>query len=578
MKCIRCGTEFDEGVFCPECGQKYEGIEIVEGEEAVPEMDVIPYAESDDGIDLQLYDGDLSEVKKPFLLSIPVIFIVGLFTCGVGAFIMTILRLMKYSERRKSSIVLLAIWGVFLLLVIGGKLAAPDPSADTNTASMMDSEALDQPQDLEVEEETADKAAQAAREKSVENVKKTGAGEISREEIYAAIMEWEAAGFRLTELGFPKNDIELSSICHIETEHKDRDDDQSDLIAEVEFQEEGYHYYMDFIYGYAEEEGWYVKDVEECRGDEWVMAQLADKEISAMFLEKEANGDEYKYTDIKIEQKQQEYTTFMAETSCKVSSTEGTKSVFYVFTWNWENERWNFEQMQEPEPSVFEPLKEPDDGLISEFISQSEQEVYGENDSEKGQLELVSQDWDNAEDEYAYLYKYVRIENSDLVEKRQNMDVSIRFDRETGYWDYESIRIQYDGEPQKIHTISGIWEGLEYETYEASWSYVIEILSVEPDNNAITINSWCEFTPNGGETEKTSVCAEERLTARNGEYVIPIGGYIVSQTASNGMDFTYEYVVDNGTLFINEESDVMYLSARNSQMSTFLGIEMHLRK
>ena len=519
---------------------------------------------------------NLYKIKNPFLLSIPFIFIVGLFTCGIGAFIMAILRLMKYPDRRKSSIVVLILWGIFMLLMIGGRLAVSDSSEDTHTVSGTVSETSDKPEDADAG--LPDESEKIVNDKSTDKEKETGKEKISGEAIYAAIMEWKTDGFHLAGLGFPKNDIEMSSIFHIETNHKDKDDEQSDLIAEVEFQEEGYHYYLDFIYGYAEEGGWYVKDVEECRGDEWVMVQPTDKEISAMFLEKEANGDEYKYTDLKIEQRQQEYTTFTAGTSCKVSSAEGTKSVFYVFTWNWENERWNFEQMQEPDLSVFEPLKEPDEGLVSEFISQKEKEVYGENDNEKRQIELVSQDWDNEENEYAYLYKYVRVENSDLVEERQNMDVSIRFDNETGYWDYESIRIQYDEETQKIHTISGIWEGLEYETYEASWSYIIEILSVESDNNAITINSWCEFTPNGGETEKTSVCEEERLTARNGEYVIPIGGYIVSQTASSGMDFTYKYIVDNGTLFINEESDVMYLSARNSQMSTFLGIEMHLRE
>ena len=36
MKCKTCGTEFDEGVFCPECGTKCEGSELLD-ENAVQE-------------------------------------------------------------------------------------------------------------------------------------------------------------------------------------------------------------------------------------------------------------------------------------------------------------------------------------------------------------------------------------------------------------------------------------------------------------------------------------------------------------------------------------------------------------
>ena len=66
------------------------------------------------------------------------------------------------------------------------------------------------------------------------------------------------------------------------------------------------------------------------------------------------------------------------------------------------------------------------------------------------------------------------------------------------------------------------------------------------------------------------------MTQRQGEYTIPVGGYIVEHTASKGMNFTYEFVEEEGKLFINEEADILYLSVKNPKMSIVLGVEMSL--
>lgn len=557
MKCKKYGSEFEKGLFCPECGQGYEDKRMLKSEEEGTNVD----------------GNSFSEEKNPILLSIPVIFLVGLLTCGIGSIIMAIVRLKKYPERRKSSIAIIVILIVFFLLVICSALT--DSQTETSATMEENRSTMDEISDLDTE--LRNETKEASNDRSIGRSNETGPVKITDKEIYAVLSEWQASGLKLTELGFPKNDVALSSISHIETAYADKSDPQSNLVVEVEFQEDGYHYYFDFIYGYSsEDEEWYAKDVEKCRGNEWVMLQPTDKEISLMLLEKETN-DEYDYSDIVIKQKGQDFFTFTAEVSCTVTSTEGIKSTNYIFIWIWENEIWNFVQIQEPEPSLFEPLKEPDDSYAINIISKKEEELLKEDDGRKKRIEFITKDWKNTDEEYSYMYQYLQIVNSNLVETRQNINMEIRFDRETGYWKYENIDCEYSENFQKIYTIEGIWEGLEYETYEASWKYIVEILSINPDNQEITINSWCEFSPNGGEVEITSVCNEEKVAVRNGEYIIPVGGYIVDHVASKGMDFTYKYVVEDGMLFINEESDIMFLSVSNSQMSIFLGIEMQLR-
>lgn len=74
--------------------------------------------------------------------------------------------------------------------------------------------------------------------------------------------------------------------------------------------------------------------------------------------------------------------------------------------------------------------------------------------------------------------------------------------------------------------------------------------------------------------DSIQVCDKEKITFKDGEYAIPVGGYSVDHNASDGMDFTYNYIVEQGKLFVNEENETVYLSVQNPKMSIFMGIEM----
>lgn len=562
MKCIRCGKEFDEGIFCPVCGQRCDEPEFQNNKEELLEEDMMLYTMSDSDMKQEESndaerDGIIAKKKRPVILSIPIIFLVGFFTYGIGAIIMGIIRLKKYPEKLISSIVIMAIWGSVLLISVAGILGTP--RSETKMAAT-----------------NANDSASKRNDDTLNGKNGKEAKEITNNDIYETISEWQESGFSLIKLGFPKNMVELSSVHNIEAVYTDKNDKKSDIIAEVEFQEEGYQYYLKFIYAYSEEEDdWYAKDIEKCRGTEWVMSQPTDKEIADFFIEKEAKG-EYSYSDLVINEREQEYTTFTAKASCTVSSLEGNKQADYIFEWEWEDEEWDYVKMLEPEPSRFKPIDKPNEDFIAEFISQEEASFLQNDDGRKRKIELVGEDWNKTDEDDSYLYECLRIENTRLVETRQNMEAEIKFNGETGYWDYENVFWNYDENIEKIYTIDGTWEGVEYETFEASWKYVVEILSVDLEDNAITINSWCEFTTGDGEPEKTQVCNGEKMTQRQGEYTIPVGGYIVEHTASKGMNFTYEFVEEEGKLFINEEADILYLSVQNPKMSIVLGVEMSL--
>lgn len=47
MKCIKCGTEFNEGIFCPECGHKYDEAEIARLEKEKKEQQAREKAEKE---------------------------------------------------------------------------------------------------------------------------------------------------------------------------------------------------------------------------------------------------------------------------------------------------------------------------------------------------------------------------------------------------------------------------------------------------------------------------------------------------------------------------------------------------
>lgn len=300
--------------------------------------------------------------------------------------------------------------------------------------------------------------------------------------------------------------------------------------------------------------------------------QPTDEEISSLFMEREAD-DQYIYSDIIIEQKKQEDTLFTAKLKCSVKSSEGIKNAEYMLTWNWGDEGWNFDQIHKMQSSLFAPLHEPDDNFVTDCILDKEL-LLQSGESQEGRIELVDKNWVNADEEYSYIYQYLQIESTKLFETRQKIEAEIKFNQETGCWDYENVLWKYDDKIEKVCTINGIWKGVEYETYEASWKYIIEILSADSDDGTIVINSWCEFTRSDGEVDSIQVCDKEKITFKDGEYAIPVGGYSVDHNASDGMDFTYNYIVEQGKLFVNEENETVYLSVQNPKMSIFMGIEM----
>lgn len=94
MKCTKCGFEFEEGIFCPECGTKNVEIE----EKAISSK--------------TLND------EKPIFLSIVVIAIVFWFSAGIGSLIMTVVRMVKYPQRKRSNIALLIFHAIWVLLIV----------------------------------------------------------------------------------------------------------------------------------------------------------------------------------------------------------------------------------------------------------------------------------------------------------------------------------------------------------------------------------------------------------------------------------------------------------------------------
>lgn len=462
----------------PENQRKQQGFqtsrETISGEHI--EQNLLFNSESGlNGYENQTQRNEKIKKKKPIILSIPVIMLVGLFTCGFGSLVMSIIRLKKYPERKKSSIVVLGICVCVLLIIIWGIFSDSQQKTESYVA------------------------AEATNNISDETIN-------------------------------PEKNLEVVS-----------DENRLQPTNEETVQEE-------------------------------IKSLPTDEEICSLFLEREAN-DQYVYSDVTVEQKEQSGTSFTAKVKCLVESTEGNKSAEYTLTWNGENERWNLDQIQEVPGSEFIPLHEPDDNSMLESVLDKEMSAQIDDGKEK-RLEMIGGNWVNTDEEYSYMYQYLLIEDTQLFETRQTLEAEIKFEGETGCWDYENALCKYKGEKEKVCSISGIWEGVEYETYEASWKYIIEILSADSDDSTIIINSWCEFAPNGGEVERVQVCENEKVGFKNGEYDIPVGGYIVDHNPSDGMDFTYNFIIEQGKLFADEESETVYLSVQNPEMNILLGIEM----
>lgn len=150
MKCTNCGFEFDEGLFCPECGTK---IEETKGNVAFSETVINEGKKETKSIQNSEKKEDIiSKKKKPIFLSIIAILIVFWFTAGIGSLIMTIARLVKYPEKKKSSIVLMVLHAIWIGLMVVAVLSPPTEKPVSESTSVI------------VEEETEAKLAEDEKE------------------------------------------------------------------------------------------------------------------------------------------------------------------------------------------------------------------------------------------------------------------------------------------------------------------------------------------------------------------------------------------------------------------------------
>ena len=104
MKCTNCGTQFDEGIFCPECGTKCVMEETVE---TATVMEAKIEKGKTEKVDVEKTDVVNTEKSKkkdkiPWYLSIPFILVVYMFTfwfLGIPGIILAIIRLIKYKKK-----------------------------------------------------------------------------------------------------------------------------------------------------------------------------------------------------------------------------------------------------------------------------------------------------------------------------------------------------------------------------------------------------------------------------------------------------------------------------------------------
>ena len=127
MVCKQCGTEFYEGVFCPECGTKYSvesaasGQDINIKEEQNKQQDKERYAQDGFKYDNTVVQG--TDMKVPWYLNMWFIslvywflsFLVVGFVAGIVLFT---IRIVKYPEARKPAIISASIQIGSMVLII----------------------------------------------------------------------------------------------------------------------------------------------------------------------------------------------------------------------------------------------------------------------------------------------------------------------------------------------------------------------------------------------------------------------------------------------------------------------------
>ena len=114
MKCQKCGFEFEEGIFCPECGTKNEEIikaEVLKEQEAkTDKVNVEPEA---------------NKKRIPWYLSFPFIILIALITMAlysIPGIVLVVIRWKKYGadKKLKVTLVVLIVWALFYAMLMSG--------------------------------------------------------------------------------------------------------------------------------------------------------------------------------------------------------------------------------------------------------------------------------------------------------------------------------------------------------------------------------------------------------------------------------------------------------------------------
>lgn len=110
MKCKKCNAEFEEGMFCPECGTKLDEATINKSDENV--------AKNMMNNDRQVENEEvISEI--PWYLTLPIIILVYFITYflkGIPGILLALIRLIKYKQNRRN--VCIVVICLLLLFVV----------------------------------------------------------------------------------------------------------------------------------------------------------------------------------------------------------------------------------------------------------------------------------------------------------------------------------------------------------------------------------------------------------------------------------------------------------------------------